>query len=182
MAEDRLYADCIQTFTGRPFWPLDPRPDDVDIVDIAHALSMQCRFLGHCKDFYSVAEHSVHVAHQLPPGPLQMWGLVHDAPEAYLYDFATPVKRKMPGYGDAEGVLMGVIKAKYGLRGEMPPEVHAADMAVFGAEIRQIMATPKFGWTYWPDPAPIKIMCWSPRQAKEAFMAAFSRLQLRGWI
>lgn len=52
-------GDWIQTVTGRPFWPLDPRAEEMDIRDIAHSLSMQCRFGGHCHRFYSVAEHSV---------------------------------------------------------------------------------------------------------------------------
>lgn len=34
----------IQTYTGRMFWPLDPRPEEIWIEDIAHALSLQCRF------------------------------------------------------------------------------------------------------------------------------------------
>lgn len=52
-------GDWIQTVTGRPFWPLDPRVEELDIRDIAHSLAMQCRFGGHCHRFYSVAEHSV---------------------------------------------------------------------------------------------------------------------------
>lgn len=52
----------IQTFTGRQFWPLDPRAEDVDIRDIAHALSMKCRYNGHCREFYSIADHSCRVA------------------------------------------------------------------------------------------------------------------------
>lgn len=55
-------GDWMQTFTGRQFWPMDPRPEDLDILDIAHALSLLCRFGGHCQRFYSVAEHSVHVS------------------------------------------------------------------------------------------------------------------------
>ena len=49
----------MQTFTGRQFFPLDPHPNDVDPVDIAHALSLICRYGGHTRRFYSVAEHCV---------------------------------------------------------------------------------------------------------------------------
>ena len=58
----------IQTFTGKKFSPLEPRREDIDILDIAHSRSMQCRFNGHCRQFYSVAEHSVRVARILPKG------------------------------------------------------------------------------------------------------------------
>jgi hypothetical protein len=59
-------GNWIQTFTGRQYWPLDPREGDVYIEDIAHALSLQCRFTGHCRSFYSVAEHCVRVSHVVP--------------------------------------------------------------------------------------------------------------------
>lgn len=52
-------GDWMQTYTGLAFWPLDPRPEEINIDDISHALSMQCRYAGHCRTFYSVAEHSV---------------------------------------------------------------------------------------------------------------------------
>ena len=75
----------LQTYTGIQFWPLDPRPEEIDIQDIAHALSLLCRFNGHCQRFYSVAEHSVHVSTILAP-EFGLWGLLHDAAEAYLSD------------------------------------------------------------------------------------------------
>ena len=79
------------TYSGRRFWPLEPRPQDVDIEDIAHAMSMKCRFTGHAEGFISVAEHSVNVARFLPP-KLRLHGLLHDAAEAYLPDIARPIK------------------------------------------------------------------------------------------
>ena len=58
----RSRGSWAQTFTGRQFFPLDPDPQDIDIVDIAHSLAMQCRYNGHTDRFYSVAEHCVHVS------------------------------------------------------------------------------------------------------------------------
>ena len=58
----------LQTWSGRMFWPLDPRDDEVDICDIAHALAHQCRFGGHCRRFYSVAEHCVLLSHAVARG------------------------------------------------------------------------------------------------------------------
>jgi hypothetical protein len=58
MTQNRA-GDWIQTFSGRRFYPADPRPDDMDIGDVAHALSMVCRFNGHVRFHYSVAQHAV---------------------------------------------------------------------------------------------------------------------------
>lgn len=81
----------IQTFTGKKF-PLDkPDPALIDIEGIAHALSLLCRFNGHCTRFCSVAEHSVHVAREIDLD-LAMEGLLHDAAEAYLGDVHSPLK------------------------------------------------------------------------------------------
>ena len=59
--------NCIQTYTGKRFTPDDPRPEDLDIRDFAHSLSLLCRYNGHCQVFYSVADHSVRVSRQCPP-------------------------------------------------------------------------------------------------------------------
>ncbi|MFN9113590.1 MAG: phosphohydrolase, partial [Bacteroidota bacterium] len=68
----------IQTFSGIAFWPLDPKPEHVRIADIAHALSMKCRYNGHTRKFYSVAEHSVLVSRHVPEEDA-LWALLHDA-------------------------------------------------------------------------------------------------------
>lgn len=81
----------IRTFTGKLVDPLDLKPEDIDIRDIAHALSQQCRFTGHTRKFYSVAEHCILVS-ELCPTELKLAGLLHDADEAYLIDLARPVK------------------------------------------------------------------------------------------
>jgi uncharacterized protein len=84
----------IQTVTGKQFWPMDAQPEEVDIEDIAHALSLPCRFNGHCKQFYSVAEHSIHVS-RVVSNENAARGLLHDAAEAYLSYIPQPVKREL---------------------------------------------------------------------------------------
>ena len=98
-------TDWIQTYTGRKFHPLDPAMTDFDLRDIAHSLSLLCRFNGHCLRFYSVAEHSVRVSRILPDD-LKLWGLLHDAGEAYLTDLPRPVKGQMPGFRDMEDKIV----------------------------------------------------------------------------
>src|SRR3990167_8105269 len=90
LLKDRT-GDWIQTYMGSAFYPLDPRPEDVDIRDIAHSLSLMCRFNGHCTKFYSVAEHSLHVVEGV--AFTTNWNtfemrraLLHDSAETYLSD------------------------------------------------------------------------------------------------
>lgn len=87
----------IQTVSGRKFHVFDPRPEDVDLEDIAHALSNLCRFSGHTSSFYSVAEHAVHVAETVylitRDAGLALAALHHDDGEAYTGDFPSPWKK-----------------------------------------------------------------------------------------
>jgi hypothetical protein len=94
-------GDFMQTYTGRQYWPMDPRPHEVYIEDIAHSLSLQCRYAGHCIKFYSVAEHSVLIARHLAATrapEVAFAGLLHDAPEAYCVDIPRPLKPYLTNY------------------------------------------------------------------------------------
>ena len=77
----------IRTFTGRTFWPLDPKPEDLDIRDIAHALSLVCRFTGHTRSFYSVADHSLRVSYLAENQVRDNWrGIMGFPDSSYLLD------------------------------------------------------------------------------------------------
>jgi hypothetical protein len=95
--ETRL-GNWMQTQFGNQFWPLDPRPEDFDIKEIASALGKACRYAGHCFGFYSVAEHSVLVSQIVPP-EFALTALMHDATEAYLVDIPRPLKPYLTGCG-----------------------------------------------------------------------------------
>jgi len=84
----------LPTCTGRRVHIADPLPDEIDIEDIAHGLSHTCRFAGHVPLYYSVAQHSLLVS-ELLDERTAMWGLLHDASEAYLHDLTRPLKRVM---------------------------------------------------------------------------------------
>jgi 5'-deoxynucleotidase YfbR-like HD superfamily hydrolase len=124
----------ISTVTGRHIDPLDPNPDDIDIYDIAHALARQCRYNGHVGHFLSVARHSIWVSEQLAGHgkAMQLWGLLHDASEAYLGDLVKPIKvqPQMKVFVDAEEQLEWAIAKRFGLCYPMPEEVHEADRVV----------------------------------------------------
>ena len=99
----------IQTYTGKLIDPFNVEEGDISIEDIAHSLSMQCRFNGHSKRFYSIAEHSINVSLILRimdlPFKTQLLGLLHDASEAYLSDILAPIKKYLPDYLSMEEKL-----------------------------------------------------------------------------
>lgn len=168
-------GDWMQTYTGRAFWPLDPRPEEVEIADIAHALSHQCRYAGHCRQFYSVAEHSYLLSRRVAPEHA-LWALLHDAAEAYLVDLPRPVKRNVVGYAEAEAAVMAAICARFGLPSEMPAEVHEADGRILHDEAAQNMARPPMPWNLPGLPLGLTLQLWSPLRAEAAFLNRYYQL------
>lgn len=166
-------TDWIQTATGRRFYPLSPRAEDVDIRDIAHALSLLCRFNGHSAGFYSVAEHSVRVCDSLP-AEHKLWGLLHDAAEAYLGDLPRPLKRQLPAFSQAEDVVLRCVMDRYGLAWPMPPAVRAADDQLLATEARDLMGAP--AWARGTEPLPAPIEPWTPTHARDLFLERFHTL------
>ena len=148
-------GDWIQTFTGQRFWPLDPHPDEVDIRDIAHALSMLCRFTGHTKRFWSVAEHSLLVA-RLAPERLKLAALLHDATEAYLSDISRPMKRQLEFayYREAEARLLRVIGERFGVPMADFEACKEADRWALGLEARDLMGDLRPGWEWCTQTLP----------------------------
>lgn len=175
---DSRPGDFMQTFSGRKFWPLDPRSDEVHIEDIAHALSMQCRYGGHCTRFYSVAEHSVLMARTFANRDLALWALLHDAAEAYVADVPRPLKRFLPGYKEAENKVMAAICDRFGLPHEMPERVKYADECILADEIRQAMV--KMAWhEEHATPLGVTLRFWDQERACEEFLLEFWNLSDR---
>jgi hypothetical protein len=173
MAEVKRKGDWMQTYSGRQFWPLDPRPEDIHIEDIAAALSKMCRYSGHCLQFYSVAEHCVHAANAAPRG-MALTALLHDASEAYLCDIIRPIKSSLTNYLDIERRLEGVIAARFNTHFPMPEEVRKIDQALLHVEMLQIMAPPPAPWhAITEPPLDIELQCWEPNFAKAMFMDTF---------
>lgn len=165
----------ICTFTGREFFPLAPRVEDVDIYDIAHALSCMPRFAGHTRHFYSVAQHCLLVA-SLVPKDMALAGLLHDAAEAYLMDLPTPIKRLMPAYCRAEAKLLGVIGDAFRQRRGWAEDVaiKQADRAALQIEHWNLMPTVAW-WQKAPPPeGQLQILRpMSPAEAEGAFLEQF---------
>lgn len=162
---------AILTYSGISFWPLDPRPCDVAIIDIAHALSMQCRFNGHIKKFYSVAEHCVRVSAICPP-EMALYGLLHDASEAYLSDVPTPLKSELNEYKVYEKNVQSIIYNKYGLNGYEPKEVKEKDTVMLVTEMRDLLVHADI--SKMPvKPLDDKIEPWNQEFAKQKFLDCF---------
>lgn len=195
-------SDCINTFTGKAFAPLNPRVEDIDIEDIAHALSNMCRFTGHTRDFFSVAEHSCYVhdviekrfiaggevseeEYRSQENTLR-WALLHDAAEGFLIDVARPVKRQpqMAFYREAEDKLLTCIARRFKMSGDAPPPVvQEVDTKICVNEARRLL--PRMREDLWAGregldeeefSAVVKGLGHHPPIAKMRFLHRFNRL------
>lgn len=163
----------MQTATGKQFWPLDPRPEEIDIRDIAHGLAMQCRYGGQCLRFYSVAEHCVLMA-RYAPDDIKLDTLMHDASEAYLSDVIRPIKAYLTNYREIETELERVIAQRFGLRWPMHGAIKRLDTAILVDERDQVMAPPPVPWSDITEPGlGVTLQFWTPEKAKAEFLAAF---------
>ncbi|WCK22710.1 hypothetical protein [Agrobacterium pusense] len=170
-------GDFMQVFSGRKYWPMDPRPHEVHIEDIAHSLAMQARYAGHCIKFYSVAEHSVLIARHLAAKhapEVALAGLLHDAPEAYCVDIPRPLKPYLTNYKAIEQKNWLAIAARYGLPKELPDEVHDADNRIIADELVNLVPMP---WhARHNNPLGVRLRYWSPEKAEIEFLATFDAL------
>lgn len=172
-----LPSHWIRTASGCRFDYLDPRPEQIEIEDIAHALASIPRYVGHSPLPVSVAEHSVRVCRILPR-KLQLVGLMHDATEAYVLDLPSPLKALLPDYQAIEKRVWAAIAARFSLPLEFPAEIKAADRVVLATEVccyfpqmqRDLPAAPPPLREDWSAP-------WDRALAKEQFLDAFDALQ-----
>lgn len=177
--------DYIETYSGIKFEFLDPKPEQFNIVDIAHSLSMNCRFTGHCRMFYSVAEHSWNAARMLfgLPKEIQLAALLHDASEAYITDIASPVKQHLPDYINIEHNIERALFDKYGLEYPMHPAIKVADRAMLSTEAHYLLLSKGNDWTgVWGVHGRPKVdhtykpIGMEPKQARSLFLEKYNEL------
>ena len=125
----------LSTFTGKKFYPFNPHPDQVDIRDIAHGLSLLCRFAGQCPFFYNVASHSILVASIVQDPRVKLEALLHDASEAYLADIPRPLKVGLTEYSTIEMSVEAVIAEKFNLSVPLPKSIKDADNVLVRHEV-----------------------------------------------
>lgn len=160
----------IQTFTGGKFSFDNIEQNEIDILDIAHALSNQCRFSGHVRYFYSIAEHSYHCSF-LVPAEYALDALLHDASEAYIVDVPKPLKYLLPDYCRIEDRVMAHIASVFGIQYPFHESIKAADIAMLYAERNCLLTAPPQEWSdEHVTPANVVIRCWNPETAKQHFV------------
>lgn len=168
----------IQTYTGIAFDLINPTPDMVSLEDIAHALSMQCRYNGHTRRFYSVAEHSVHVSSVLASAGIeeQRQGLLHDACEAYIGDLVSPIKRlpAFSAFNDLErAIWIDAIAPRFGLSEVLSHHVKTADRRMLATEKPQVLGTEPKMWGLTDEPYEgLRLQFLSPVDAETVFLRA----------
>jgi hypothetical protein len=170
----------IQTVSGGMFHILDPRQHEILVTDIAHSLSLMCRFTGHVRRFYSVAEHSWHASYLVPEIDA-LWALLHDASESYIADLNRPLKHFTdvgPAYMQVEEKIMAAICRKFRIDSTQPESVTIADTAMLYAEKNQLMPPMEWDQKWGADQtaADVKIRCWLPDVAKAMFLSRFYEL------
>lgn len=155
----------IRTYSGIYFNVFNPDTSLINIEDIAHSLSMQCRFNGHVKRFYSVAQHSVWVAERVPLVQ-QKAALLHDASEAYLSDMPSPIKKHFLQYQLIEDLVMKAIASKFEFQYPFDQSIKQYDREAL-----------EYEWNYkvLTDTEPENN--WSPERAKQEFLYFFNHIE-----
>lgn len=194
----------MQTFSGRQSWPLNIKPEGLCIIDAAHSLAMQCRYAGHCINFYSVAEHSVHMFRHISKANRKA-ALLHDLTEYLLVDVPRAVKPELAEYKPLEHTLAEKIAKRFNVEYPWPEEVILFDNRILLDERAQNMTRflredeyyllddPDFrekqlttpagyerrveeesGWPFHLEPLGIKLEFWPPPRAENEFLAAYA--------
>jgi hypothetical protein len=154
----------------------------ISIKDIAHALSLNCRYNGHCKQFYSVAEHCVLMSENVP-SEFALDALLHDAAEAYLTDIPGPFKHLIKGFKELEEKVLRVIYDNFKLpfpKRSTLSIIKQADLIFLKIEQRDAMSIPPEKWgclngvEIWPEFGALEF--WKPLYAERYFLDAFYTL------
>ena len=183
----------VQTFSGKKFDLINPSIDSVCLIDIAHALSRICRFNGHVKNFYSVAEHSVYVSNCVPEKYAKE-ALLHDAHEAYVGDVTSPMKRAMArnavkrgspvsDFATTEAGVYNAVVRRFGLYSNTDEHcedrIKHADLALLATEQERFFPEMVSDWMLKIPPVNIKILGLSPVRARKMFLDRAKKLGIK---
>ncbi|MBR0381899.1 MAG: phosphohydrolase [Eubacterium sp.] len=169
--QEQNQSGNILTYTGIFMNPLHPEPEQLAIEDIAHSLSMLARANGHFKSFHSVAQHCMECYEEARARgysrEVRLFCFLHDAAEAYLGDFVSPVKKQIDSYKETESCLLDMVYEKY--VGRLPDEeeeekiefidhllLHYEFLALMGVpvnegQVEELCSEPDFSERDWRD-------------------------------
>jgi len=171
----------IITASGRVFDLLEPTLEQIDIFDIATALSKENRFGGHTRKPYSVAQHSC-LAHDYAKHHMEtnyecrFEALMHDVEEAYYKDIPTPLKRLLPDYNLIVDNFDKLMREKFDLPGSETPIVKQIDLRLLATEKRDLMPQALLPWGVLEgvEPYDQHIEPWGYEKSFREFMNRFA--------
>lgn len=178
----------IFTASGQRYFPTNPRPEEIHIEDIAHALSQINRYTGHTVRPISVAQHSVLCARHASP-EVALEALLHDAAEAYLGDLSRPVKQYLVmmaernddiSFATLEDLNAQAISVRFGLTYPWPEEITVLDNRALATEVRDLHCVEFRQLLQERGIEPFEIplvVSWPPNYAKQIFLARFDTLR-----
>lgn len=172
----------ILTTSGTYFNLSNPHESEIRIEDIAHALSKLCRFSGHCREFYNVAQHSV-LASLLVPAEHALMALLHDAAEAYIGDVTSPLKAMLPEYKIIENRVTNAIYQRFNIGPHQYPTIKHADLVMLATEREHLLPATDYQWECIRGIKPMKILnfrCWEPDEAHDKFMDRYDQIRTVG--
>ena len=187
MMPEGITDGYIELYSGSRFTP-GSRGHQWKVEDIAHSLGNQCRYTGHCRNFYSVAEHSVLCSLLAEETGLcdPFEALMHDAHESVISDMAAPWKPHLPEFSEAEQKCAEDLRAHFGLPLQTTPGCKRVDYLALFIEARFLIHSKGEGWVDPLNlrPEALKLVergwhpgCLEPAQAKQAFLRAFHELE-----
>ncbi len=171
----------ILTYSGINFLLYGESTNGFSLKDIAHSLSMQCRYTGHTSQFYSVAEHCVLMSRYVIDLDYKFMALYHDAVEAYVGDLASPVKRESPGYKKVEENIERrlFMWLGYNVSPLVKKLIKILDIRIMLCERDELL--PEIDGQWAEDgvvtPLDINIMCWSPAMAEKEFLKQAEKIK-----
>lgn len=171
-------STTIQLSTGGYIDLASPSPNDISIYDVASALSNLCRFTGHVRSFYSVAQHSVLASRTTDDPVFALQLLLHDSPEAFLGDVSTPLKAQLPDYRSIEKKMEKCCQDAFSCGPLSSPEIKQVDRRMLATEVRDLMPDKKPDWPILDDVEPYNfgIIPWAPAAARSHFMARYFKI------
>jgi uncharacterized protein len=187
-----MLEPCLSTYTGGKLYPMGPDPEDIELEDIAHALSHQCRYTGHTSSFWSVAAHSIEVAHRAfyraiargstyrEASHIALCGLMHDASEAYLVDIPKPIKPLFVGYNQWEAHLSQAVATRFGLTYPWPSIVEEIDHEIPVDEIKQFFPPDSYAWQrrgVTHDTVAVPLIVRPIPETKQVFLRTFAEFE-----